>query len=342
MLDKRIFHAFFYDGGSGLAKSNTHFTKNHFFSYNTEIGCVINITKPVLLVAASRFSATTASHRSALIDACPYSSILVDFDYDDSFTGKTDMEVVQILRKRQVRLLKGRVMVKHRQLAVRRYTQELLENFEALLEYAALKPNQQEQHLVDKLKRLIAETPENLEKWKEERHKVAVATRKRAVKEKKDKERKERKVNESRVLVRKWFEQFHPNFGELLEACYKHQFHGDSSFFDFFVKLAKADTGVLHSEIQSELVKLTGVSYPSYVWVDDQLTDKVTTSQDIHMDIATVRTAYKAWKRGKLTEGMHLGPYIIQALNDQYVKIGCHRIPMMNVDYLAEKLQLEA
>ena len=342
LCNKKIFHDFYYGGDGSGCNSRTHFIRNHFFSYSTEIGCMINITEPVTLVADFGFSNTTRAHLGYLKSASPDPIIYVDFHYQDDFTGKTDLQVVKEMRKRGLSGLRDRVKAEHRKLEERRETEHLLDNFTALLDAAGITPNAVEQTLIDKLRGLIEETPENLEKWKAERAKIAKATRTREVREKKAKERKERKANKTRLLVREWFERFHPNFDELLEARYKHQFHGDSQFFDFFVKLTSADKSVCDVEINKELIKSTGVDHPSYVWLDDRKPGWVVTSQDIHMEVDTVKTTYKAWKRGKIKVGMHIGPYYIRELNDQYVQIGCHRIPMQNIDYLAKQLQLEA
>ena len=344
-LNKQIFHDFYYGGDGGRSNSNTHFVRNHFFSYDTEIGCIVNIAKPAALISDGYFSITTAAHRSALEAASPYEVVCVDFDWNDDFTQKSDKQVVQEMRKRQVHRLRNRVKALHRQEKERLETLQLLDNFERLMVAGNLQLNQTEQRLVDKLKAAVADTEENQLKWREERRKVAQATRKKAAREKKAEERKERKVNQTRELVKQWLKERLPNFGELLEARFQNQYAADSSNFSLIVKLSQGDSSARNDVLNKELrhrVELPDWKSPSYVWQDPRQPDQVSTSQGIQMDVSVVRTAYKVWKRGKLEVGMHVGPYTVRELTDDYIQIGCHCIPMLNIAYLAEKLQLEA
>lgn len=59
----------------------------------------------------------------------------------------------------------------------------------------------------------------------------------------------------------------------------------------------------------------------SFVW---RMGDDVKTSQYITV----------LWKAGKPTLGKQVGQYTVSAVNDDYVQVGCHRIPVANLNAL--------
>lgn len=73
----------------------------------------------------------------------------------------------------------------------------------------------------------------------------------------------------------------------------------------------------------------------SFAWISG---DYVKTSQFVSMQKDTVKHLIDRWRAGNLPEGSHAGPYTIRTLSPEYIKIGCHKIPMENIEALEAEL----
>lgn len=73
----------------------------------------------------------------------------------------------------------------------------------------------------------------------------------------------------------------------------------------------------------------------SIVWPDG---DIIRTSQGVTLPAPVVTGLIKRWQAGTLPAGSHVGPYTLQAYDDQHVRIGCHNIPVENINALAAEL----
>ena len=71
----------------------------------------------------------------------------------------------------------------------------------------------------------------------------------------------------------------------------------------------------------------------SFIWFDG---DFVKTSQGVRVERQEVETLIKLWQLGKVKHGMMVGQYTILEITTEFVKIGCHKIPMQNIQELAE------
>ena len=71
----------------------------------------------------------------------------------------------------------------------------------------------------------------------------------------------------------------------------------------------------------------------SFIWFDG---DFVKTSQGVRVERQEVETLIKLWQLGKVKHGMIVGQYTILEITTEFVKIGCHKIPMQNIRELAE------
>lgn len=88
------------------------------------------------------------------------------------------------------------------------------------------------------------------------------------------------------------------------------------------------------SEINSEQrAKIKNALNPnndlSFVWQDENGDFK--TSQHITIKADEGRVALKLWKSGKLKHGMQIGYYTVLQITKDFVKIGCHKIPVANL-----------
>lgn len=77
--------------------------------------------------------------------------------------------------------------------------------------------------------------------------------------------------------------------------------------------------------------------YPghSFVWIDGEY---CRTSQGVRVPRATAAKLYKLYAAGRVKVGMHLDCYTILKLDTDFVQIGCHKIPVANIQAIASNL----
>ena len=98
----------------------------------------------------------------------------------------------------------------------------------------------------------------------------------------------------------------------------------------------RAFIGTNHQE-QKDSSRYLRVKYPgcSFIWITGE---NVRTSQGVNVPRETAARVYKLFKAGKIKPGMHLDRYTILDIRDEYVQIGCHRIPFDNIQAIAPQL----
>ena len=169
-LNKQIFHDFFYSGHRNqCGKSNTHFSGDTFYSYNTVIGQVI-YTKtgaPRLLLSENNFSPTTAAHVAALREAAPFPVIEVPFKYyDRAFPGK------ETLKERFTNTLTCMIYFRadrFQQKAERREFLSRLDNFRKFLNVTAQICPPEQETIIRELEAIAREIEETRQKAREKR-----------------------------------------------------------------------------------------------------------------------------------------------------------------------------
>lgn len=67
----------------------------------------------------------------------------------------------------------------------------------------------------------------------------------------------------------------------------------------------------------------------SYIWLDD---NNIKTSRGITQKIEDVKPFFKLWKAGKLKHGIKMDCYTVLEVTENFVKIGCHKIPVENLN----------
>lgn len=67
--------------------------------------------------------------------------------------------------------------------------------------------------------------------------------------------------------------------------------------------------------------------------------DEIRTSRGVSFDKLDAMKLLAAWKAGRIAEGMHVGPYLIRSIGAEFVQIGCHKIPVENLNALYEELK---
>lgn len=72
----------------------------------------------------------------------------------------------------------------------------------------------------------------------------------------------------------------------------------------------------------------------SYIWRVD---DIVKTTQYITVPWRDVEMLLRLWKAGKPILGKTAGRYVVLAVNNKYVQVGCHKIPVANLNAIYEE-----
>ena len=75
----------------------------------------------------------------------------------------------------------------------------------------------------------------------------------------------------------------------------------------------------------------------SFIWFDN---DFVRTSQHITVNRKEVEVLMKLWKKGQLKHGMTISHYTVLEVMSDYVKVGCHKIPVENLKALLNQLKV--
>lgn len=303
-LDKQIFHNFFYQRDDyERGKSATMYSGHHFFSYSTEVGMLYTEGegRPVCFIADSNFSNTTAAHISALRAACPFDIIRVPFDYEDDFRYRAD--AVTTLKARFIKSLQAYHPENFTRKPARDNYNCTLYNFRAFLEATGQSIPLRDRRILESLEEAAAETPESK------------ARRAELIKKREEKARKarEKMARELDKILKKW------NVCTLAEKA-RFAFHAGTA-----------------PEISKQLRALLRKEFPGYsfIWIGG---DNIQTSQGVTVSRETSRKAYQLFTAGKLTEGMHLGPYTVREITPDFVQIGCHKIAMQNIADIAAEM----
>ena len=72
----------------------------------------------------------------------------------------------------------------------------------------------------------------------------------------------------------------------------------------------------------------------SFIWFSN---DKVCTSQHISVDRKEATALLHLWEKGKLKHGMTISYYTVLEVRNDYIKVGCHKIPVSNLLALLEQ-----
>lgn len=77
----------------------------------------------------------------------------------------------------------------------------------------------------------------------------------------------------------------------------------------------------------------------SFVWFDN-INDKIKTSQCISVNKKEGIALLKLWEAGKLKHGMNISCYTVLEVRENYIQIGCHKIPVENLKALLNQLKV--
>ncbi len=241
-----------------------------------------------------------------MINACPFSWIRVPFIYGESLSGRTQEQVVEILA------LKLESLIDHEIEAKKTYTRA------AERDYA--------EHLLSMVAKFEEKTGVKVKGTLRFKHYLDNRLSDEAVKKARARVRKQAqaKAEKTRKLIEK-FKKGLKN-APLYPLLEKYVFNWKEWQF--------TDAEKKEREI---FLASFDVENPSFVMVDIPNNMAITT-QRVHVSLDEVRPLLKAWKHGHNIVGAKCGMYTVLANNDKMVKIGCHNIPVANIQALADIL----
>ena len=359
LQNTKICHDFFYDAANDWSEhrhrqQTCYYRGTCFFSYNTQIAQRWTDNNGVewLFVEDNGFSATTRQQISALIWACPFNDyIRVPFDWNDDFTPSYKETAITAFNRFKT-TIKGRFekMLQQRLTAERRYDRfaykkdrddalELLRRYYKFCEVVGLKPFKR---LALSINAACEPTEKNKAIWKKvfAKHKAARAEVREQERVEAEREEKERRRLAEEAA--KWIEA-HPDKMEVVHILFDDRCSMPEEFRkDYSLRQAVRNK---FAKVSDEEVGQNGLysNYLSFVWLvkkDEYDNDPfVHTSQGVRFDVREARLLIKRWHCDKVTVGQHAGSYTIQLLNENYVQIGCHQIPIWNILGLEKELE---
>lgn len=76
----------------------------------------------------------------------------------------------------------------------------------------------------------------------------------------------------------------------------------------------------------------------AYCFVDG---DDIRTTKSIRFPIDAAKVYLRMWKHGKIHHGMKIGIYTVLSVTEDFVTVGCHKIPAQNLDELCKILEVQ-
>lgn len=297
--NQELAHKFFYAGGSNSGNS-CHYEGDRYFSYSTCIGLIYTNKKgqKTLFISWHNFSNITAKHLNHLRRACPFEVKEAFFKY-----GNYVMDINGLAENANgyIKDEMERKVIYTRK-PDREFAEKILEVAENLHNITGVKIP-----LLKKYKKYL-EKKLNTENIKAE----------------KAKERE--KAKKAKAVLEKKVAKFRKEIANipLLDVIKDLYFttHPEEQYADYAYK-------------RGLFKQMFDVKDPSFVIING---DDVNTTQRITMPLEQVLPLLKAWKHKHNILGQKLGWYTVLANNSKMVKIGCHNIPIENIQALADTL----
>ena len=307
--NRDVAHSFFYQEGSTYLKSyrNCGYEDDIFFSYGTAIGRKLKNKEGqnILLYSNDSMSVSTGRHISYLRSACPFRiRISVPLQYGRSYINLGDIvdDLIHNLeyysnQKLSLKANRESFSYNYRTLKV------MIDQFEGVPAFTRSRSIENIKSELAKYREVYDDIndPEKLKKIKDAQLKLA------------------RKIAQE---LKEELDDFLNDFGYLESIRLAYQY-GSNLGYDMKCKLRK------YFNPKNEL---------SFVWVEgiDMGGDHCITSQGIRMEVEKVKIALKMWKEKRLKRGITIGNFTVLEVATDYVKVGCHKIPVENLNKLAE------
>ncbi len=313
MSKDTLFHDFFHnpEARGEYSGCNVSFRGDKFYSYSTVIGQKFYKGKtPYLILSSNTMSPTTGRHLRKLRHACPYgykNILYAPFVYGYSSGYSIESIIIRFSNEAERYLKKPERLNR----ANHRHEARSL-----VIDYARFRlvfKKGASKH-AEKLAKIINEIDEKRNKPVD------------PVKAEKRRLARERLLAKKLEAVKDW------TYMDKVKFCFDPKSKGAFN--------SKTRHELVRSILESISNKLGGFHRNSFIWIDG---DQVVTSQHIRLPVAIVKRAINTWRKSGINAVHQIGSYTLDEVNDKYMKIGCHYIPMENILELEKELNgLEA
>ena len=307
MQNRDVAHRFFYDSiDSSFERRSMSvwYSRGKYYSYST---CIGEMSKDingnnVFIISDNNFSMTTAKHLGELRHACPYS--VVDIYYLPQSQGNREFYVNETINH-----LKNNLEWYSKAKLTQKPNREGFTNTYNMLDSTLN---------LEKFKSEFKNIKKILKSYKSLYNAINDPEKLKQLKELQIKREKQQQVKLKREL-NKVLNKY--DYLTILKNIYTY------------------NNSIFESELKDKLRKYFNPKNDlSFVWFDDNL---VRTSQGIRVDRGEAETLLKLWQHNKLRHGMTISCYTVLEVMENYVKIGCHKIPVENLQALAKELETQ-
>lgn len=327
MARQDLFHNFFWGGRDSYSGSNVSFTDNRFYSYATVIG--IKLTddegEEWLMTSYWNMSSTTCKHLYALRAACPHNNIMsvpmyygkVVYDASDiayNFRHWAENINENSFKKRDNRL--EFISLHNNWIRFRQRFRSVLDKHEWFLRVNSLLDDYRkiadgmEEHLEALHKKQEARTDAEIEAMRE----------KRRLAEERKQERD--KAMTAAIMAIPYLERVRLLFDPAS------------------VRERPSNIPLDAWKIARRLMVANNYEKAnSFIWPYGD--KQVKTSQGVIVNLANVLAAMRAYKDSKSTAGLSIDGFKVAAVTENYVRVGCHHIPIENIKAVAEAYGIE-
>lgn len=302
-----VAHSFFYDINGKFEKRsmNVSYAYNKYWSYATVIAKITETLKGemVCIISYNNFSSTTSKHIGQLKRTCPFNVVRLpqSLGYSDFYAHDTVECCIDNINY----------------YAESKLTQKA--NREGFLTYYSMLKNTLE---IVGFESQFEKTTEILNKYKSLYESINDPEKIKELKAKQKELERQRKENLQKEL-NKILEKY--SYIDLIRFAYS----------DFWFNDFSLDAYNNQKELK---IKLREYFNPknelSFVWFDS---DFCRTSQHITVNRKEAETLLKLWGKGKLKRGMKIACYTVLDIQKTFIKIGCHKIPVENLQALLNK-----
>ena len=310
--NESISHAFFYKNDDLIKCNHLNLWKqyNVIYSYYTPIAILENDknNNQILILSSNNMTSTTSKHLNYIRRAAPCDIIYYPFYYGNNFKNFDSLKNDLIENLDHYKDLNNVNDCKNF-IAYFNVLQNLNEYFN--LDF-----------YIDVYNTTFLKANESLPAIKKSE---SLAKRQATIKFKK--ELKEKFDNFSvDDFLNNWFTKKELDFLKTQSIDIYNKFLNKYGYFDLIKKIYNH---TFRYEINNILKACLKDSEYSYLYIED---DKIKTSRGITQKIDDIKPFFKLWKNGKLKHGLKIDCYTVLEVNQNYIKIGCHKIPVDNLN----------
>jgi len=300
--DSKIFHDFFYASltDSQKAKSNNHFDGPFFYSYSTVIGAKVPKANGKTALLISESSMSATT-------VAHLSTLRNSCPYDTTISvpfkwGDSFYSLEYCIDTLSRRFIDNLNSYKLESVVYAVHRRNFLRLYNSASMFSSC-IHPLDLSPFDEIKSLADGSSEELRKLQGKRRAAKTA---------------ERKCKEAEAAEQKrLFELAYPDYLSRVSVA----------FFGAALTSAECQTARAALDPNREL---------SFVYPYD---NELKTSRGVSFDRLDAVKLLAEWKAGRITEGMHIGLYIVRSMTDAFVQIGCHKIPVENLNALYEELK---